>query len=123
MIDITKEYLIKWINELSNEQKIYRFYQSKEWRQLRADIIHKNYNECHNCRKKGKITKAETVHHIHHLREYPQYALSEYIYKDGEKIINLIPLCSKCHWEEHPEKNKKCIEKNKKKEDITEERW
>ena len=45
MIDITKEYLIKWINELAQEQKIYRFYQSKEWRQLRADIIHKNYRE------------------------------------------------------------------------------
>ena len=128
MIDITKEYLIKWINELANEQKIYRFYQTVEWRRLRAEIMYKHHNECYKCRQYGKITKADTVHHVYHLRDYPEYGLSEYIYKNGEKIINLIHLCSKCHGEEHPEKfnsyyevkNKKNNTKNKK--NISEEK-
>ena len=79
MIDITKEYLIKWINELANEQKIYRFYQTVEWRSLRAEIMHKHHNECYKCRQYGKITKADTVHHVYHLRDYPEYGLSEEI--------------------------------------------
>ena len=88
MIDITKEYLIKWINELAHEQKIYRFYQTVEWRSLRAEIMHKHHNECYKCRQYGKITKADTVHHVYHLRDYPEYGLSEEIYIDGKKIIN-----------------------------------
>ena len=129
MIDITKEYLIKWINELANEQKIYRFYQTVEWRSLRAEIMHKHHNECYKCRQYGKITKADTVHHVYHLRDYPEYGLSEEIYIDAKKIINLIPLCNSCHNIEHPEKfNRYKNKKNngnsiKNKKNINIEKW
>ena len=69
------------------------------------------------CRQAGKITKATTVHHVYHVKEYPQYALSQYIYKDGVRIVNLIPLCDGCHNREHPEKfdkHRKNIEKTQK---------
>ena len=129
MIHIKGEYLSKWIRELIYEDKVYKFYKTREWKQLRESIIHKYHNECYKCRQYGKISKADTVHHVYHLRDYPEYGLSEYIYKNGEKIINLIPLCSKCHGEEHPEKfnryyeakNKKNNTKNKK--NISEEKW
>ena len=88
-----------------------------QWRTLRAEVMRQHHNECVMCRQAGKITKATTVHHVYHVKEYPQYALSQYIYKDGVRIVNLIPLCDGCHNREHPEKfdkHRKNIEKTQK---------
>ena len=120
MIYITADYLIKWVNELAENNKIYKFYQSRQWRGLREDILIRSHNECYMCRSKGKITEATTVHHIYHLRKFPQYGLSEYIEVNNERIRNLIPLCNECHNKEHPEKFSKA---RKKKKPITLERW
>jgi len=119
-IDMTEQELVKWINQLLQEHKIYKFYQSKEWRSLRADILHKYHNECYKCRQVGKITKADTVHHVYHVKDYPQYALSEYVALEGNRILNLIPLCNACHNIEHPEKFGKT---HKRKKEINDEKW
>ncbi len=50
--------------------------------------------------------KADTVHHIKHLRKYPTLAL---------KDDNLVSLCSNCHYEIHHT----IIYK----EQLNEERW
>ena len=112
--------MIQLIDKLSKEHKIYKFYQSKQWRSLRTDVMYKYHNECCKCRQVGKITKADTVHHVLHVKDYPQYALSEYVYLEGKKIVNLIPLCNACHNIEHPEKFRKT---HKRKKEINEEKW
>ena len=52
---------------------------------------------CQNCKRYGRTTAAEQVHHIKHVDEFPELA-----YTDD----NLIALCNKCHQKQHPEKAK-----------------
>nr|DAX89298.1 MAG TPA: NinG recombination protein [Caudoviricetes sp.] len=87
------------------------FYQSKEWRDKRDEILKRDNFECQKCKGKGRYSKAITVHHIKHYKKYPSLALTD---------SNLISLCNQCHNEEHPEKLKELI-KNKK--PIHKERW
>ena len=84
--------------------------------------MHKHHNECYRCRQQGKITKADTVHHVLHVKDHPQYALSEYVTLEGNRVLNLIPLCNACHQIEHPEKTEKALHKRKKKE-VNKEMW
>ena len=117
--------LVKWINELIEEDKLYRFYKSREWLELRARVLFEHHNECCKCRARGRITKAQTVHHVQHVKDRPDLALSQYTIDDeGNRIVNLIPLCNACHNLEHPEKAYKAFFTNKKnKDDEPEERW
>ena len=117
--------LVSWINELIEEDKLYRFYKSREWLELRARVLYEHHNECVKCRARGKITKAQTVHHVQHVKDRPDLALSQYTTDDeGKQIVNLIPLCNACHNLEHPEKAYKAYFTNKKnKDDEPEERW
>ena len=98
-----------WINKLISKNELWRFYKSKPWLKLKAEVLRKNHYECAICKAKGIITrfdigadgskrKLSTVHHIKHVRDYPELALS----KD-----NLIPVCKACHNKLHPEKIKK----------------
>lgn len=115
--------LVKWIHQLIEEDKLYKFYKSKQWLELRARVLHEHHYECYNCRARGKITKAQTVHHVQHVKDRPDLALTEYATDDnGNRIANLIPLCNACHNKEHPEKSYKAYFTNKKK-DEPEERW
>ena len=117
------EELVEWIKELIAEDKMYKFYKSKYFQELRAEVLQKAHYECEICRSKGRITKATTVHHIYYVRNYPQYALSMYVIdKDGNRVQNLIAICNSCHNREHEEKLIKSIER-KKKDNIIEERW
>lgn len=112
--------LVSWINELIAEDKLYKFYKSKDWMQLRQKVLEEHHYECKRCREHGRITKAQTVHHVNHVKDRPDLALTQYIMDDDNRIANLIPLCNKCHNLEHPEKTFKAHNKNK---PITDERW
>ena len=118
--------LVAYINRLIQEDKLYKFYKSREWRQLRQEVLDDEHNECVNCREKyGRITAAVTVHHVNHVKDRPDLALSRY-YTDinGEQQPNLVALCGRCHNEVHPEKiHKANNKKNKKKEKINDEKW
>lgn len=83
--------LLRWIEE----DKIIRFYQSRQWRQVRAKRLALDNFECQLCKVDGKYHKAETVHHIEHVKDRPTRALD---------ITNLVSLCKRCHNKEHPEK-------------------
>lgn len=72
-----------------------KFYKSKEWRHKRKDILKRDHKECQKCKRNGGQSKATTVHHIKHLKEHPELALTD---------SNLESLCGTCHNEEHPEK-------------------
>ncbi|MCW6079264.1 HNH endonuclease [Clostridium sporogenes] len=71
------------------------FYKSTEWINKRKDIIKRDKKECQRCKVNGGYHKAECVHHIKHLRDRPDLALTD---------SNLISLCYTCHNEVHPEK-------------------
>ena len=74
-----------------------------------------DHNECQICKAKGRYSKATTVHHVKHLREHPELALTIF---DG-KNRQLISVCDACHNRLHPEK----WVKHEHKEPLTEERW
>ena len=100
------------------EDRLYSFYKSKEWKAMKAEVMKEHHGECAMCREHGKITRAETVHHVQFVKKYPWLALSkEYTYK-GIKHKNLIPLCHDCHDKVHGRMKYKS-----KKKPLTEEKW
>ena len=109
----------KWIRELIKTGELWRFYKSREWRKLKASILKAAHYECSECRKLGKITRYDigedgqkrllsTVHHVCHVRDHPELALSEWYknFETGEMERNLLPVCKACHNKLHPEKIK-----------------
>lgn len=113
---------MKWteteIKKLIDEGKLYKFYKSKEWKELRKRIIKENNNECQWCKEKGKVATAVTVHHVQFVKKHPGLAMSEYYTYKGKQYRNLIPLCHDCHDRAHER-----IAYKKKKRTLTEERW
>lgn len=101
--------LINWITKLIKENNIHAFYVSGPWKKLRQEVINKSNKECQLCKSKGKVSTATTVHHIKHLKDHPELALTR---------SNLMAVCKECHNELHPEKHR-----HKSKKVINEERW
>lgn len=92
-----------------------QFYKSALWKRKRAEVLRLDRYECQMCKEAGRYTRATTVHHVKHLKDRPDLALSMY---DG-KERQLVSLCTECHNKAHPEKHKEYI----KKEPLTPERW
>ena len=112
--------LSDYIKELIEVGKIYKFYKSKEWVELRQDILIDKHWECQECLKLGKYTRADCVHHVNEVKHRPELALSRYyIDKHGHKKENLVPLCNVCHNKIH-EKLDKWQQKQR---FSNEERW
>lgn len=92
-----------------------KFYKSGIWEDKREEILKRDNYECQRCKDKSGFAKAEIVHHIKHLRDYPELALVD---------DNLKSVCSTCHNQLHPEKFEKFRENwQERKEPITPERW
>jgi len=68
------------------------FYKTKRWLRKRSVILRRDEYMCRECRRYGKTTQANTVHHIYPLENYPQYRLTN---------DNLISLCGECHNKMH----------------------
>lgn len=104
-----------------------KFYHSGEWQKIRAQVLEMDHYECQMCKASGKLTHRRAdnkgmkqtlvVHHVHHLKDRPDLALSVYD-ENGER--NLITLCEGCHNLVHPEKGTrgKPVQKP-----VTEEWW
>ena len=102
------------------EGKGYTFYHSHEWQALKRQILYEQHGECEWCRERGIITPAETVHHVMHVREHPELALSRtYRDRDGVEHKNLIALCHDCHDKAHG----RMRYQDRKKKFLTEEKW
>ena len=123
--------LKRYIEDLISKDEMWKFYKNKEWIALKNKILEENHYECAMCKDKGIITRYDitkdgkrkritTVHHVRHVREYPELALSRYYTDETGQHINLIPVCKKCHNMLHPEK--RCRRYGKKKY-RNEERW
>ena len=77
---MTQAELATWIRQLIKEDRLYKFYKSKDWIKLKTDILRDAHYECAVCRKHGKITRYDvdlmtgekklisTVHHVMHVR-------------------------------------------------------
>ncbi|MCD8384619.1 MAG: HNH endonuclease [Clostridiales bacterium] len=101
---LTPEALRRWIPALAAEGKLYRFYKSPEFRQLRADVLRAAHWECEDCRARSPsaIRPAVTVHHDRPVRQYPELALSWYwVDEHGQKHKQLWALCEDCHNRRH----------------------
>lgn len=109
----------QWIRELIEKDELWKFYKSRQWIRLKESVLKAAHYECQECRAQGKITRYDidsegnkrllsTVHHVMHVRDHPELALSR-TYKDmetGEVKQNLIPVCKACHNKLHPEKRR-----------------
>lgn len=112
-----KKTLVEWIKELIKENKLWKFYKSKEWINLKEDILEESHHECEWCKEKGRISRAEEVHHIQFVRKHPELALSRYYTFRGQQYKNLVALCHDCHDRAHERM------KYKKQKQFNEERW
>lgn len=78
------------------------FYNSKAWRQCRAQYKKKVNGLCERCLKKGLVVPGDHVHHKIYMNEKtvqdPELALG---------FDNLELLCHKCHDNEHKRKQKR----------------
>lgn len=108
-----------------NDKEAKAFYNSKEWKSKRLQVLERDHYECQECRKRlrvaavegkmlygtaAKIRRATEVHHKKELKDYPQLRL------DDE---NLISLCVMCHNDKHGRR----IRQFKKKNVVSEEKW
>ena len=115
-----KNELERFIKEMIKANTIYKFYKTKEWLYIKNKMKNKFHNECVDCRKLGRITMCEVVHHEQYVRKYPRLALDEfYIDKKGNRKRNLIPLCHACHLKRHGYHNMN----NSNKKILNSEKW
>ena len=101
---LTPEALRRWIPELVREGRLYRFYQTPEFRALRAQVLAAAHGECEDCRamSPARITRATTVHHDREVKRCPELALSLYwLDRHGKKHRQLWALCEDCHNRRH----------------------
>ena len=87
--------------KLIDEGKEHSFYQSTDWLRVRAKVLKLDRYECQACKVKGRYSPATHVHHVKHLKDRPDLALSIYDEDTGER--QLVSLCFECHRAEHPE--------------------
>lgn len=115
---MTETELADWIRQLIKENKLYKFYKSKDFLILREDVIKDFHYECQECLKKKpkEYNRANTVHHVQFVRKYPELALSRYYTYKGKRYIQLEPVCKECHNKLHPEKRNSY--KKKKNSDV-----
>ena len=114
---VTQEQIRQWLAD-SNDLA---FYVSYAWKKKRREVLAMDKCECQKCKARGRYSRATMVHHVKHLRDRPDLALSIWdVEPDGKKVRQLVSLCDGCHAAEHPEQLKRYKQKKK---PLTEERW
>lgn len=114
------------VYKIMTDKEAKQFLNSKKWKTKRLDILKRDHYECQDCiarlkdaAVKGiqlrgedrKIRRAEQVHHIKELKEYPELALDD---------DNLISLCVQCHNIRHDRHPMRFVKRKKR---LTEEKW
>lgn len=95
-----------------------RFYDWPEWEQVRDDVLRLDHWECQGCKARHRYQMAALVHHVKHLKDRPDLALSVFDPDTGER--QLVSLCRACHEEQHPERIRRPAPRPP---PVTEERW
>lgn len=63
-------------------------YKDVRWEKKRIVILKRDLYTCQICKRYGRTTAANIVHHIFQVEYYPEYKYCNW---------NLISLCNKCH--------------------------
>jgi len=79
-------------DKYKRDKKARAFYKSREWRAVRLLALDRDHHECQECKRQGRVSKGQNVHHIKELRDHPELAL---------ELDNLETLCIRCHNETH----------------------
>lgn len=95
------------------------FYDWTEWLGIRSAVLAVDRFECQVCKQRRRYRKAVIVHHVKHLRDRPDLALSLVDPDTGER--QLVSLCRACHEEQHPERGLKRYPPGP--PPLTKERW
>ena len=85
----------RYYNKYKRNKVINSFYQSREWRMLRAEVMRRDKGLCVNCLKQGKYSQAKSVHHIVKVKDDWSRRLD---------MDNCKALCDRCHNEEDKKK-------------------
>lgn len=112
----------RMISDNSNGIDISYFYRTRVWKNLSHKILN-DQKECQICKSKGRYRQADMTHHVNHIKDRPDLALSEYYTDiDGKEQRNLIAVCYPCHkFECHPEQLQWIVKPKAK--PLTAERW
>ena len=92
------------------------WYNSAAWKSVREAVLRMDHHECQRCKARGRYSRAVLVHHVKHLKDRPDLALSIW---DGEER-QLVSVCKRCHEELHPESQR---QRKPSAKPVTEERW
>lgn len=95
------------------------FYRWPEWERTRASVLALDHHECQLCKARHRYRKAILVHHVQHLKDRPDLALSVTDPDTGTR--QLISLCRACHELQHPERMVPAAAVRS--EPVTPERW
>ena len=71
------------------------FYQTKAWKLIRLEALARDNHLCQRHFALGQLRRAETVHHVREMEDYPELALD---------LANLQSLCKACHNHLHPDR-------------------
>lgn len=102
------------------DHDVHAFYIWSRWLQVRREVLSLDHYECQTCRSKyHRYRRADTVHHVNHLKDRPDLALEVWVDDPvtHKKRRNLVSLCHDCHEEAHG------FRKPKAPEPLTQERW
>lgn len=94
------------------------FYSWPEWERVRDVVLAMDHWECQECRRRHRYSRAVLVHHVQHLRDRPDLALSVFDPATGTR--QLLSLCRPCHEAQHPERMR---QHQIPKPPVTLERW
>lgn len=92
------------------------FYSWPEWKETRRQVLMMDQYECQICKQNHRYSPAEIVHHVKHLKDRPDLALSMW---DGTER-QLLSVCKSCHEKLHPESQRQYA---KPAVPLTLERW
>lgn len=95
------------------------FYDWGEWERTRAAVLDLDNHECQICKARHRYRKAVLVHHVKHLKDRPDLALSVFDPDTGDR--QLVSLCRACHEDQHPERRRGCFCSSR--DPVTAERW
>lgn len=88
------------LNQLLGDGQNHDFYCWTAWLKCREQVLAYDRHECQLCKAQGRYSRAVLVHHVKHLRDRPDLALSLFDPETGER--QLVSLCKACHEAQHP---------------------
>lgn len=122
MIDGIKPAQLAKLKKLIEAGEAWRFYSWRAWRDpaegIRARVLKMDHYQCYFCHRPLNNGRMAIVHHVNHLEEAPDLALSIYTPSGSRQLVTC---CKACHELQHPEALQGST--GEPAEPVTAERW